>query len=396
MNRFDLLLAEGTILRTSGRYALVLFDRLPPEEQALLRDLRAQDGFYGVLRPREGGAGTLKAINRDTALLLFTLQTSGPLPSFARGSARLGGQLAELILDGILEVKANDRFISGPDALSLLEGEGADGPGGAVARLSVQALRYAEALDIGEAELLSARLYMYNRLPITSSWRRSLPDAPAVLRYLAAGSGISALKRIERAYRLGEEENGARRQWLSWSRRQSGTTERTPRTSFKLYVSPSMESCGPVFCEFVEVLDSRRVRNFKIGADAAGLLRPDKFVAYFNDFESLAAAAADLTERISGAAPQGVPFSAEISGNGLLSWGMDPPRSEQPLAWQNGQSWRLWVTNRLAAALLAAKSQAASAVPPWRFAMERLRFEGVDVDNWTPNNSIWAERGAAR
>jgi hypothetical protein len=28
-------------------------------------------------------------------------------------------------------------------------------------------------------------------------------------------------------------------------------------------------------------------------------------------------------------------------------------------------------------------------LPPWRFAVERLRREGVDVDRWTPSAAIW-------
>jgi hypothetical protein len=85
-----------------------------------------------------------------------------------------------------------------------------------------------------------------------------------------------------------------------------------------------------------------------------------------------------------------VPFSAEITADGLLSWGMDPPGTQRVLAWQEPESWRLWVVRRLAAAMIAAQSDPGSTMTPAEFALERLRHEGVDVEGWTPAASIWA------
>ena len=49
----------------------------------------------------------------------------------------------------------------------------------------------------------------------------------------------------------------------------------------------------------------------------------------------------------------GVPFTAEISPDGLLSWGADPPgRSFSDGA--DSTSWRMWVTRRLAEYLTVA------------------------------------------
>ena len=30
-------------------------------------------------------------------------------------------------------------------------------------------------------------------------------------------------------------------------------------------------------------------------------------------------------------------------------------------------------------------------VEPWRFALERLRCEGIDVDEWTPSATLWSK-----
>ena len=115
-------------------------------------------------------------------------------------------------------------------------------------------------------------------------------------------------------------------------------------------------------------------------------MRPDKIVAYFPSFERLAEAAGAVQSRLGGVPAQGVPFTSEIGGDGLTSWGMDPPASER--SWAGRESWRLWLTHRLARALLAARGVAEE---PWQFALERLRLEGIDTGTWTPAAGLWSE-----
>src|SRR6185295_12242517 len=129
--------------------------------------------------------------------------------------------------------------------------------------------------------------------------------------------------------------------------------------------------------------------QFKVGGQALGVLRPDKCVVYFPSEEALGHAAEALTKRLEFARPQGVPFSSEIGLDGLLSWGMDPPAGARLLSWQGTESWRLWVVRRLAAAMVAAQSDAAPDTDPVRFAIERLRLDGVDVDGWAPSHGNW-------
>jgi hypothetical protein len=141
------------------------------------------------------------------------------------------------------------------------------------------------------------------------------------------------------------------------------------------------------FGEILEALSASRARQFKIGSDAAGLLRPDKIVAYFPDFERLSEAASRIGGRLSGLPPHGVPFTAGIAGDGLLSWGADPPAAERSPLVGDWESWRLWLTNRLAVALVAARSEGVA--EPWRFALDRVRLEGVDTETWTPGALLW-------
>jgi hypothetical protein len=158
--------------------------------------------------------------------------------------------------------------------------------------------------------------------------------------------------------------------------------------TYKLYVSPQVEAMPAVFAKVLQAM-STRTMGFKIGSSAAGLLRPDKMVLYFDDRQSLQAVASELAKLFPGVAAHGVPFTAEITSDGLLSWGMDPPQRERRLAWQDVESWRLWVVRRLAIALIAAHSNPSDRMSPADFALERLRHEGVDVDDWTPASRLW-------
>ena|SRR5215470_14366718 len=72
----------GRNFRAGKAFELVVFDRLPPEEQAFLAEMRADPEFYGILRPHPGTGRTIKSVTRDTALLWLTLQSPGPLPFF--------------------------------------------------------------------------------------------------------------------------------------------------------------------------------------------------------------------------------------------------------------------------------------------------------------------------
>ena len=379
--------------RANPRFELILFDRLSLEERRALADLAREPGFYGVLRPGAGSGYGLKSVDRDTALLFLTLREPGPLPSYVRselGEAALR-TVSRLIADGVLEVESGGAFVTGAAALDLFAAEGTPSGGGRLAELSLAALRYGQALAVDDPLLLSWRLYGFHRRPLTPSWKRLLPSAAAVEAHLGIAPGGAARRVLDRSWSRTAPVAG----WLSWralSRRGSDPAAPTGPAdgpTWKLYISPAPEVLAGSFADILEALAAAHAGQFKVGADAAGLLRPDKIVAYFPSFERLAAAAETLAGRLAGAPAQGVPFTSEIGGGGLLSWGVDPPRSQR--TWSEGESWRLWLTHRLARALLNARLSQASgpAVEPWRFALERVRLEGVDTATWTPGALLW-------
>jgi hypothetical protein len=378
--------------RASPRYELVLFDRLSPGERETLAELRKDPSFYGVLRPGEASAGLgFKSVDRDTALLFLTLCEPGPLPGYV--AEMLGGAaartVARLVADGVLEMREEGGFVSGAAALALVGEEGDDvrREGGRLAVLSRAALRYAQALGIDDPMPLSWRIYGFNRRPLTPAWQRLLPSAEAVERHLGIERGGKNRPALDRSWQSGNR--GHRGEfWLTWHSR-SARLESAGRGEavYKLYVSPAPESLEEGFGEILEALSASRAQQFKVGADAAGLLRPDKIVAYFPDFDRLSEAAGRLGDRLAGLPPHGVPFTAGIAGDGLLSWGADPPAAERSPLLGDWESWRLWLTNRLAVALVAARSEGAA--EPWRFALDRVRLEGVDTETWTPGALLW-------
>jgi hypothetical protein len=392
----------GRELRANPQYELVLFDRLEPELRRALAEFARDPGFYGVLRPGgEAGLATglgVKSVDRDTALLFLTLREPGPLPAYVRamsgeGAARV---VAQLVADGVLEVGEGGAFLSGAAASRLLwdEGPGGEGRGGRLAELSLAALRYGQALAVSDPLKLSLRLYGYNRRPLNPRWKQLLPDAEAVERHLGIGPGGPHRRLLDGGWSRTPSEG-----WISWRRRgvDSAAVLSSSGATYKLYISPEPEALADGFGRVLDALAAARTQQFKIGADAAGLLRPDKIVAYFPSHERLAAAAAAVAERLDGTPAQGVPFTSEIGGGGLLSWGVDPPADSG--SGQGRESWRLWLTHRLAVALLAGKNAAFSGSKPgskpgsepWRFAVERLRLEGVDTDSWTPSGRLFRE-----
>jgi hypothetical protein len=374
--------------RAGGGYELVVFDRLPPAEQIVLAELRDDPDFYGVLRPREGSGRTLRSVDRDTALLFLTLQQPGHLPFFTwEGSPeRARRTVTELVLDGVLEIEEDGRFVSGAAAVHLTSSARETVADTALTRLSRDALRYGQTLSLDDPSELGGRLYTFGRQPVTPTWERRLPDRDAVLAFVGASPGTSLRRRLDTEWeRAPESEAGG---WIAWSRGKRGSA-RTGDATFKLYVSPQPNDLPLAFSSLVDVLSSQPRARFKVGADATGVLRPDKLVAYFETMESLLDVATTLTPRLADVSPHGVAFTAEIANDGLLSWGIDPPPSSRILTWQGYESWRLWLVKRLSAAIVAAQHEAGASVEPWQFALERLRQEGVDVDRWTPTDGMW-------
>ena len=373
-----------TASRFSSSPALELkrIHELPPEQQAALAELQRDDDFYGVLVPRVRGAASLKSVGRAAAELILSVATPSTLDANRFADDAWRNDVIDLVLDGILEIEHDGHFVSGADAFAHLEcGAVASSfeRAGDAAALHIDALRHAEALATRDAALLTSALYSYNRLPRTRAWAARFPDRESVLAHL----GENAL--LDRHWIRPTATSG----WISWQRRAPRAGE-TNAVTWKLYVSPRPEQIRDAFHALVRVLAGIDGAQMKIGPDAAGLLRPDKLVAYFHTREELDDAARALAAELRGCPAHGVPFTARVDDDALLSWGADPPDSERALSWLDRESWRLFVARTLAHAMSIAKQAAMPAVAPWQFAVERAHRHGIDVTTWAPSPALWS------
>lgn len=378
------------VFRANPFYELVLYDRLSHTEREVLGELADGDALYGVLRARRGSELELRAASRDTALLLFTLKNPGPLPHFLRADlgADLENAVARLVLDGVLQIEHRGSFVSGADARDLVL-TAADGEPGRIAMLSVEALQYGQALEDMPTQELALRLYCYGRKPVSPIWQRQLANEAAARQYLGLIAGGAAQAVLDRSWtEVAHPRN--RTYWRVWRPRHDGSGS---NAGYKLYISADPASLPGVFPVVVASLaDGPGVRAFKVGRDVFGLCRPDNLVVYFSHLEDLHAAASRLTDRLEGSRACGVPFTAEVTRDGLLSWGIDPPAEHR---FRQAGSWRLWVVGRLAEYLVTARTTAASAAEPWRFALDRLSVDGIDTDTWVPESRIFGRAKAS-
>ena len=384
--------------RSNDAYEFVPFRRLAEAERALFADLTNQADNVGILRPPRGSALGVKNATRSIAALTRLLRRPAQLPQRVRSvdTGQVSRDLASLVLDGILEVEHEGSFVTGVAAGELLLDRALPSfDNDPVAQVSVRALRYANSLEIADASVLAARLYFYNRQPTTPVWAHRLASTAAVERFLGLSDDSALSRTVARFWnRVPPKDLPG---WINLMRRFRLEGRNPLLPTYKLYISPALESVPEVLHATVPVLLDNGAPDFKIGGDLFGLLRPDKMVVYFDSLAALREVAAALEPVIGSSGSHGVPFTAGLGEGTMMSWGMDPPRALKLLKWKETESWRLWVSNRLASYIVAARAAPASRpLEPWHYALVRLRFEGVDIATFTPSAAIWSvENGTA-
>ena len=335
--------------------------------------------LYGLFVAKPPFTMNVKSAAKETAELFASLATPARIGAALLDDTEYAADVVDLVLDGILQIESSHGFVSGADAMPLVGGPVRDATGA----LSCHALMHAQELETSDPQTLAMALYRYNHMPITPFWRTRFAGRDAVLEHLGANRGT--LKAILEREWTSSEDGSA---WLSW------TAVNAPelngdRASYKLYLSPRPECIRDAFEVLVRVL-AESPASFKMGMNAADLLRPDKLVAYFATREQLDHVATRLQRELAGCDAQGVPFTATLDDSGLLSWGVDPPETERVARWLQRTSWRLWLVQRLGGALAVAKAaRTPAAVEPWRFAVARIERLGVDVESWTPTAALW-------
>ena len=380
--------------RANPAYEFVPFRRFVGGDVELADELSRDADMRGMLRPRASSTLGVKTATRGLAALFRAMKAPGPLPGRLRESAseQTTREVGRLVLDGILEVERNGRFVAGARAGHLLSDLAATRAvaDDRLARLSRAAVRYGEALEIDDPGMLSARMYFYNRAPVAPRWAHRLTTPESVLEYLGLAKGSETRTLLDRHWSLmhPEEAQG----WLMCVPREPRHMRTDDASVDKLYVSPSPANLREALRVVVGALIADGPMTFKIGGDVHSLFRPDKLVVYFHEAGRMDIVANRIRRGLEGIPAHGVPFTESLDSEGLLSRGVDPPRGTKVLSWRNSESWRLWVTNRLAVYLLTARATGAadSTMTAADFAIARLRLDGVDTNTWFPVATEWS------
>lgn len=237
-----------------------------------------------------------------------------------------------------------------------------------IAALSLAAIRMAAAGSSIEPAAVARWLYRFGIAPCGPSIERDFGPDDDPMAILSLTKGAHVRRQLEIAY-----DAHALPGWYSFAR--TALPEQIS-TACKLYVSPKPEALSDAFPIIAEQFIRNEVRSFKVGRGIEGLLRPDKIVAYFDSETHMMQVAAALDKSLHGCPVQGVPFTAEIAGSGLISSGIDPPVGASAV------SWRSWITKRLATSLVA--SFPGESTQRTAIALTDLRDSGIDPNRWVP------------
>lgn len=333
-----------------------------------------------TIRPLLSSGGATFELSAPVARLLRALHRPRVLRDVIRAplNSNVAEHVVRLVLDGVLEIEHGGRFVSGADAwIVLCVPTRIRAPRSRPAQLTLDALAHGERLLPMPVTTLAYRLYRYNTIPCSARWSARFPSSAAVGEQL----GISGL---ERQPRFRESGWAARRRekhsepWLSWFCAERRRAHAADAAMYKLYVSPEPAAFRDAFQIAAPLILESEAIAFKVGGDVFGVLRPDKMVIYFSTHAALMNLGAALQAKLTGVRAHGVPFTASLDSEGLISCGADPrvPPNRDPLA---RESWRLRVAGRLAGSLAVAGTRTSPALTPSRFALARLALDGADL-----------------
>ena len=226
-----------------------------------------------------------------------------------------------------------------------------------------------------DASRLAERLYNYGRHPLSPRLRRIFPSREAIRDWLF-NDQESVRKLLAAGWRR-RRFTGQGEGWALWLR--PGEEARASPGPCKLYVSPSFDCFPRAFEAVAAAVTESHAVGFKLGADLPFLVRPDKLVVYLPDLDETIRLGELLEAELVGLRPHGVPLTCVLGESGIVSWGVDPPDGAA-----KQQSWRAWLTRRLAEAMLegAVEDRVGRA-------LRRAEALGVDPVSWEPRNVVW-------
>lgn len=370
--------------RLSSEYSLVPYNRIEQKLYSqVVRHQINEDEVFGILYHEKDHF--FNVIDQDTALLLYTMKEVGKLPHYILDNwdASIVAELKFMLGKGVLELEIfnknrEKKFISGTEALKLLQNTKKL----RVSDINKDAIFQAMSMLPADHMTLSSILYLFNRKPVSASLSKTLVNANSVKQFLKLNIYTAKTNFFSTQWVMLQDTEA----WIAFqSKKDFQEFEIKSNQTYKLYMSPnSLDVFSKVFFDVVMLLYESKAFQFKIGNDAFGLQRPDKWVAYFYDKTSLFDAIGLLEDKIGDIPAQEVPFSCH-SNVKWLSWGKDPQQYEST-------SWRWLICSEIAHAILDVPSQELPKVlsmkavetAVWPYIKIRLEREGINAETLEP------------
>ena len=366
--------------RLSSEYSLVPYNRIEEKLYAQVAKYKInEDEVFGILYHKKDHS--FNVIDQDTALLLYTMKEVGKLPHYILNNwdARIVAELKFMLGRGVLELEISQKhFISGTEALKLLQNT----ENFSISDINKDAIFHAMSMLPADYMTLSNILYLFNRKPVSASLSKTLSNANSVKQFLRLNAHTAKTKKNSTQWTMLQDTEG----WIVFqSKKDFQKSKLISNQTYKLYMSPnSLDIFSKIFFDVATLLYHSKAFQFKIGNDAFGLQRPDKWVAYFYDKESLFGAIQLLQENIGDISAQEVPFSCH-SDVKWLSWGKDPKQYEST-------SWRWLICSEIAHAILDVPAHELSKIlsmqeietTVWPYIKIRLEREGINAETLEP------------
>jgi len=366
--------------RLSSLYTLIPFTNNEPLTESQDNTVDQKD-IFGLLVNKDNDDS--RVIDCQTALLLYTLQTPIFLPTYLmlELDASTIKDIQYLLSLGILELEAHnkkgeERYIFGSEALAHLENKFSKNTM-SLSSISLNAIRHAHSLLPLDHQTLASALYRFNHKPVSKTLHTKIYDAKSVKKFFKLDNEKETKKFYSHWHPLENKEG-----WIGFLSQKDFThTNNKTSHTYKLYMSPhSLDDFKKIFFDVAYLLYTANAFQFKIGDDAYGLQRPDKWVAYFYDKESLYHAIHIIEKKIGDIPSQEVPFSGK-SDLGWLSWGRDPQQAQEEAI-----SWRWLVCSEVAHGILEQSqiSNSSNIDDLWSHIASRLERENINPNTFEP------------
>lgn|GEM_PF-6123399 len=374
--------------KTSSHFQLIEWNEVPEIIRNSLYELYDELEVYGVFMPSNSSGFLPKVAYKEVALVYFHLLHHRNLPRYIQmlNEQKTRETLVQMVLDDILQIEGEDGFQGGTQSVSALFGDyfgKEENYSVYLNQLSLEAIRFAMALPNTPLKILSQKLYTYNAFPIPEP--EGILEKPHFEALSFVFNNLSEEEKAEFAkiwLRPSQNRNSG---WINFHRAQSQTImgRNSNKSNFKLYLSPIFTDLPLVFKRIQTHLNSSQAFSFKFGENQRGLLRPDKFVLYFHSSEEALDTGHFLAGILSDLPVQGVPFTRQIGGTGMVSFGMDPPLQEVIQEIEGG-SWRAQLADILASSILVCKKKELDMESSLKYIKAQLYAHNIDPINWSP------------